>query len=354
MADGYELDGYQILAGNLISGQTVTSSADVEVVRFTAPANADFRLNATCIVQNPADGYDGYSYKLTSLCSRENSEDGYILYGDTIREPVGAETDLLLRMDTDGSDIILKTSGLSGTSYRVAAFSSIYQVDNTAISDSGGGPPVPGDILFWYESNDLVLSPDVSQVNDQSGNDYHLTYATQATYAAAGGPAGGPAWITDQTGLITSASLANTPCQNPQTVYAVYKVPGVFGVNKILATNDITAVGEYILLGTATNRQRTYIYDAVGKAMAVAASFGIWVATRFRWDATNCHVKISNVAESTDVFTAMVSGNYWNSMELTPSSVDVALMVCFDEDAVTSGNDSDMQTYITDTYGLSI
>ncbi len=222
-------------------------------------------------------------------------------------------------------------------------------------------PLAPGGMpgLFWFESNEMTLSPNVAAVADQTNNGFDLTYSTQATYQAAGGPTGGPAWVGDQVGQITGASLANTPCRNPQTFYAVYYTNPIAGQRALVATNN---GNQFISVSDAFTQSKPAVRDVAERARIFGAPANVWYAIRYRWNGSTTAIKYNGNAEVTDAAGVPImsgGGIYWDHSPtvLAPNAVTqnpTVLIAGFDEDTLASGVDSFVRQYITDTYGLTI
>jgi len=127
--------GYEIQTGNLISGHLETSATDETVSSFEMPNSTDMIIDTTCVIQNVNTIEDGYSYKITSLIKKDNDDGYFEILSSTIREIVGNETDLLLDIELDGYDVVIKTTGTGGTTYSTAAFSKIKQITNVGINN---------------------------------------------------------------------------------------------------------------------------------------------------------------------------------------------------------------------------
>jgi hypothetical protein len=205
--------------------------------------------------------------------------------------------------------------------------------------------------MFWFESNQMTVTGGVDVVADQSGNGRNLVYATAATYQAAGGPTGGPAWLLDQNGVITGASLANTPARSPQTFYVVYFPPAgsanYSALNSSPTTNNQIRIAEVFTL----RRASIYDYSYYARSTALAA----WTAGRWRGNADPLSgVKLTGVGEVTAAHEPFTTGTHYWSTVPSGSSSPCVLIAGFDEDTLVTGVDAQVQAHILANYGLAL
>jgi hypothetical protein len=223
-------------------------------------------------------------------------------------------------------------------------------------SADGGLPSVS---MFWFEANSMVVTVGVDQVDDQGPGGNHLQFPVASTFLPAGGPTGGPAWVSDQIGNILNASVLTTPCRNPQTFYAIYYTNAFAGHRDLIGTNNNN---EVLMVSDIFTLSKPAIYDFAQRARVFGAPVGVWYAIRYRWNAAISGIKYNGNAEVTDLLGVplMTSGFHW---QYCPGSYpgswqppqNPTVLVCgFDEDTLVTGRDAEVRSYILDNYGLTI